>query len=170
MKKTILVNLMPKGRFSVGGYYNRASNAWLRFDISLDKCEGQDYSSLESISTYSFSMCGSADKNSSGDQGIERLIDEYGVRIPPDQANDIYHLLDIWRRYHLNNMHPGTLKQERAIESWEKREVGYSYTAASDYLKSIGLYKDRGYKYGTGWLICPIPAYEVKFIIDLHSI
>lgn len=72
--------------------------------------------------------------------------------------NTIYRL---WKLYHLNNMHAGTRKQENALKQKFGGVDANRYTEQCDYLKSINLYNDNGYKFGTGWLKEEIPASDV---------
>lgn len=98
---------------------------------------------------------------------------------------------DLWKKYHLNNMHTGTPEQEKAVEEWKAQENCrsllsfsdiYDYEKDCDYLKSIGLYEvpistidkdvnpqfidcEKGtYKYGYGWLKERIPEEDVQRI------
>ena len=48
----------------------------------------------------------------------------------------------------------GTREQSQVIEKWlDNKDIRYDYTLACEYLKSIGLYEVRGYKYGHAWLV-----------------
>lgn len=90
-----------------------------------------------------------------------------------------------WNEYHLNDLNAGTPKQTAAIKQW-KLINKYDYTAACEYLKSIGLYEDfeidglacaggfpedvlsgkRGYRYGESRIFRPIPA---EIIAEIES-
>lgn len=59
-----------------------------------------------------------------------------------------------WKKWHLNDMHAGTERQEQALED---AGVRGDYTKCCDYLESIGLLCDNGYKFGTSWLKREIP-------------
>ena len=61
-------------------------------------------------------------------------------------------LIDIWKQWHLNDMNAGTVKQTEALKDFKG-----DYTAQCEYLKSVGLYDDDGYKYGTAWLKRGLP-------------
>ena len=80
-------------------------------------------------------------------------------------------ILDIWDRWHLNDLHAGTKKQEEAVKEWRKKNKisGWAYEREVKYLKSIGLYEDRGYKYGKEWLYEPLPNEVIKFINNLKG-
>ena len=89
-----------------------------------------------------------------GGQCLDELKDKYeSVRNNP-KFKQVYQW---WKAWHLNDMHAGTEKQESAlIEHFgdENRD----YTEQCEYLESIGLLEDNGYKYGTAWLKREIPA------------
>lgn len=72
----------------------------------------------------------------------------------------------LWTDYHLNDMCAGTIKQEAAL-----KEHGYSgsYTDDCNYLESIGLLVDDGYKYGSAWLYREIPDNVLQEIEDLFE-
>lgn len=77
----------------------------------------------------------------------------------PEIANDpkFKQIYSWWKRYHLNNMHAGTEKQESALD--ERFGDKYpDYTEQCAYLEKIGLLYDFGYKYGTSWLKREIPS------------
>ena len=83
-----------------------------------------------------------------------------------------------WKLYHLNGMHAGTPEQEKAVKDhFQETGERYDYTAAVDYLKSIGLhtvnftgktigreYINESYTYGHGWIINDIPESDLKAI------
>jgi len=74
----------------------------------------------------------------------------------------------LWKLYHLNDMHAGTVKQEQALDDAKKSGVKiYSYDDSCKYLESIGLLEDDGYKYGSAWLYRQIPDDDYKEILEL---
>lgn len=80
---------------------------------------------------------------------------------------DFNTIRDMWKKYHLNDMHAGTEKQESALEKKFGNRNASDYDKHVEYLKSVGLYEDNGYKYGTGWLKRDIPTNDLKKIKDL---
>ena len=115
-----------------------------------------------------------------------QCLDEMYNRVPALQTNqlfcEIYHL---WKKYHLNDMHPGTAKQEailqqqinalrallaRAGEPYENI-TSFSYTEAVNRLTTAGYYIDtyqgKPYKYGQGFTLREIPEVIVKRIIEI---
>ena len=83
-------------------------------------------------------------------------------------------LVDLWHRYHLNDMKAGTKGQEKAINDWLKfTKSSYDYTKVCEYLKSINMYQvvhnGKQYKYGHGWLTEILPSNieeETKAVCD----
>jgi hypothetical protein len=74
----------------------------------------------------------------------------------------------LWKLYHLNDMHAGTVKQENALDDAKKSGIKIcSYDDSCKYLESIGLLVDDGYKYGSSWLYREIPEEDLKEIISL---
>lgn len=100
-----------------------------------------------------------------GGQCFEELI--------PFISDYAFHeIVRLWRRYHLNNMHAGTPKQEAEVKRWLDGRR-YDYPAAREHLREVGLltveHNGKPYTYGTGWLYEPIPATdlaEIRYIID----
>jgi hypothetical protein len=93
-------------------------------------------------------------------------LDELKEYINTPLFNEIYRL---WKLYHLNGMNAGTPIQSKAIENWESMGNTYDYNKACEYLKSIGLYNDEGYVYGTSWLYREIPANDLNKIKALFN-
>lgn len=99
--------------------------------------------------------------------GGQCLDDEYFKEASKRSAL-VRKVVELWERYHLNDMHAGTEKQEDFLEKHFKdnpNERGYK--ASCDALDKAGLLVDDGYKYGTNWLFRPIPE---KALDDIHLI
>lgn len=76
----------------------------------------------------------------------------------------------LWKLYHLNDLHAGTKKQEEALKQKFGGVNANIYTEQCEYLKSINLYDDNGYKFGTGWIKEEIPAndlQEIKRLLEM---
>ena len=69
-----------------------------------------------------------------------------------------------WRKYHLNDMHAGTPKQEEALNKAGITNWADDYDICRKYLESIGLLYDNGYKFGSAWLKEEIPANDLQDI------
>lgn len=76
-----------------------------------------------------------------------------------------------WKNYHLNDSNPGTEKQMAALKEAEKQEPNkyWDYEACCNYLKSINLYEDNGYKYGHGWIYKEIPQETLNEMVAFMS-
>jgi hypothetical protein len=59
-------------------------------------------------------------------------------------------ILEYWKKWHLNDMHAGTPKQEKLVKEYTKKH-SYDYTAICEFLNENNLLYDNGYKYGTAW-------------------
>jgi hypothetical protein len=74
----------------------------------------------------------------------------------------------LWKNYHLNDMHAGTIEQEQAIAEWVANGNKYDYNTICEHLQSIGLYEvevdGKPYKYGHGWLYRAIPEDDLSLI------
>lgn len=96
-------------------------------------------------------------------------------------------IYDLWKKYHLNNLHAGTKEQEdilkEAVKTRELEEYGANYKEKCDYLESKDMLYDKKYlvekkqadgtikrvpyKYGTGWLKEEIPEGDLLRIKSL---
>jgi hypothetical protein len=70
----------------------------------------------------------------------------------------------IWAEWHLNDMKAGTPKQTEALKG-----KNLDYDKAVEYLKSINLYEDNGYKYGSAWLKVEVPQDVIDFLEALPN-
>ncbi|CAM3441198.1 hypothetical protein [Helicobacter labetoulli] len=128
-----------------------------------------------------FSVCGSiwnhlhTDIYSGGqnDETIRALIKEGELSASPL----LLEILELWDKYHLNDLKPGTPEQEEAVQQgWElgaiKRFQKESfYEQACAYLKSVGLYEvqynGKPYRYGSAWIYSSIPPKDLKRIKEI---
>jgi len=93
-------------------------------------------------------ICGEIKRSYSGQcrEEIKKYI------VAPRQNFD--RIIEIWEKYHLNDMHAGTPKQEQFIKEHIQT---HDYKTICEELQKAGLYEDNGYRYGSGWLYEPIP-------------
>lgn len=78
---------------------------------------------------------------------------------------DVNRLCDIWDRWHLNGLNAGT-QEQRPVAN------GHGYDATCNALKAAGLLVDRGYTYGSAWLLERLPeeiVAEVKALCQRLS-
>lgn len=115
-----------------------------------------------------------------------QCFDDLLIDFPELKQNEVFmEVYDLWKNYHLNDMHPGTPEQEKAIEEWKAQGHKYDYKENCEYLKSINLYevpvstidleanpkyadsKEKTYKYGHDWLKETIPDKDIARIESL---
>lgn len=94
------------------------------------------------------------------------LIDE----VPNEDFSDLRKILELWERWHCNELNPGSDRQRAAIEKFEA-EFGKNlkYDEVCEFLKLIDLYEDRGYKYGHAWLYEKVPNEVIKELASLFE-
>ncbi len=97
-----------------------------------------------------------------------QILDEL---LPYLASNDLFMIIFIWwKKYHLNDMHAGTTRQEEKLKAQEKLFPGCfdsdisksSYEKQCEFLKESGMYEDNGYEYGSSWLYEEIPEDILK--------
>lgn len=85
-------------------------------------------------------------------------------RFDVEGFTEVYNL---WRTYHLNDMHAGTPEQEEALKNCKSHD----YTERCEYLQAHGLYEvehdGKPYKYGYSWLYEEIPANVLNRIKEI---
>ena len=85
----------------------------------------------------------------SGGQCLDAIRELWGPVLPPDVAR----VIELWERWHMNGLKAGTAKQEEALKDCPHK----NYTDACVFLRGLGLYEDRGYRYGSSWLVEELP-------------
>jgi len=110
-------------------------------------------------------------------------INEY----PTIHNNETFAVIyKMWKKYHLNDMHAGTERQETALKEAIKNgklPKHSDYTEQCEYLKTINLLDDEEYlvpkqqrdgsvehvpyRYGSGWLYREIPEADLEIIRNL---
>lgn len=138
----------------------------ITFEVELYEVSNViDFETLQKTTGYTLSICGAIRKGGVSCQ-MRDYIRGYRSRVRDEDLSTFNFLLEVWGKYHLNDLKAGTKVQEEALRNAGMYEH-YDYTKACDYLKSIGLYEDRGYKYGHGWLFEPLPQEIADKIIAL---
>ena len=127
----------------------------------------KDWETLEEKRMYVFSASAHAPRH--WGQCLDYIHEDIEQFMTPDELKALYRrIYEVWREYHLNDLQSGTKTQTEALTK-ELHRVDH-YTEACEYLKSINLLEDRGYKYGTGWLCKEIPADIVEEILTWVNI
>jgi len=154
--------------------------------------EKRDYITLQPVQDVPrISICGhiwnaTRTDHACGGQCTDTIREFYG-HIPKVQR-----ILELWDVWHLNDMKGGTQAQLAVIDAYKlaladavtgltgadavvnvdrlKKQFGVDYyKTACDVLKRAGLYVDRGYTYGNGWLIAVPPVEVIEELKSLFS-
>ncbi len=180
------VALTSKAKRNVGGLELR-----IGFECQGDG-EKRDYITLQpvkdvpriSICGHIWNACGT--DWATGGQCTDTIREYYG-HIPKVQR-----ILELWDVWHLNDMKSGTQAQLAVVDAYKlalsdavtgltgadavvnvdrlRKMFGVDYyKTACDVLKRAGLYIDRGYTYGHGWLIAVPPAEVIEELKSLFS-
>lgn len=166
------VDLPYKRTISLGkiAYYGKSKSNEVDVKVEVRvKEKARNWETLEEVENVpELSMSGGIWNNRKTDTYTTgQMLDELPKLFPGNSK--IKRLVEIWEQYHLNDLRAGTKKQTEALNAWADRPKGFSYTEDSEYLKSIGLYDDRGYKYGHGWLYQPLPESIIKETIEIAN-
>jgi len=83
---------------------------------------------------------------------------------------ELNRLLKIWDEWHLNDMKPGTIRQEKRIkEKAIQNKPQDFYLHCRQLLEKENLLIDNGYEYGSQWLFAPLPDDVIKFLNEFPS-
>ena len=93
---------------------------------------------------------------------INDLFKEYRI-----DKSTLFSILDIWDRWHLNNLRAGTRGQNVLVKYYIRRVGYYKYEEVCKFLESKGLLYDRGHKYGSKWLYEPLPQDVIDYLKSL---
>ena len=131
------------------------------FSCTLD-IEIKDKNSFKSLSIVGTYFTGKkllkSDKNM---LGFGQIHDEVQEIIPA-------RLYEIWKRWHLNDMRPGTFVQEEILRQAKASGVEINnYDEACNYLQRFDAYVDEGYKYGSRWLKEELPQEVIDYVCAL---
>lgn len=122
----------------------------------------RDWETLEEKRMYVFSA--SAHVIGMWGQCLNYIHENAEQYMIPEEKKALYgRIYEVWKEYHLNELQSGTKIQTEALTKELHRADHYK--EACEYLGSIGLLEDRGYKYGRGWLCKQIPKDIVAEIL-----
>lgn len=163
--KNLLIGVNPHGH-----------NVYLSLEIEKVSGKKNKFTTdLEPISEYStLSICGEEKIGreiiSCGQilDDVKKEIDSY-KRLKIDRSV-LLRIIEIWEEWHLNDLRAGTTKQQAVVKEWESEGNKYNFTKASELLDKKGLLYDKAYKYGSSWLVDPLPENIEKEIKELFNI
>jgi hypothetical protein len=134
-------------------------------ELNIRECHHEQLSvNLEPVqSYYTVSLTGNIGKHCFG-----QINDELSMMVKRGylKVKGLDRIVKIWDRWHLNDLQAGTTKQRIELAKYKKTGWKYNYTEARDYLDCQGLLIDRGYRYGTRWLVEPAPKGLVTWLIE----
>ena len=134
------------------------------FEIELRQNKGnyRNYETLENIKDpLELSICGAYRLGGCSCQNLKTILG-YADRVKAEDIKLFLSVCNIWELYHLNTLQVGTRKQEEEIK---RRFSSYpGYDEACKYLEDQNLLIDRGYKYGSSWLVKALPVEIVNLI------
>lgn len=94
-----------------------------------------------------------------------QILDELCHYIKSEKFRTIHQM---WKKYHLNNLHAGTKEQEELLTEVSSIK---SFDEKRTYLKERGMYEviynGKPYRYGSGWIYYGIPEDDLKTIREL---
>jgi hypothetical protein len=165
MEKTIF-----KNEIKIGTLENRTIK--LKLKITQVIGEQKLSTNLQEITGYkTISITGNI-RNWNAGQIQDTLRKEINNIIFCEKYNKkfLLNILEIWDKFHLNDLKAGTIKQENCINEYLKaNKKQYDYELACLILRGNCLYVDRGYKYGDAWLLQVISEKTLNNIINLFK-
>ena len=193
MSKTIFKSKRQFGRINLEGTTTRRFYG-VSIELTLNK-ESLPYSGTVDLQSASgpyvnVSITGSIGEVSGGQ--CQDTIRQFYPLCQPDDGNleDLLRICALWDRWHLNGMNAGTSNQRACLaaaqaqfeslrkagklqdvpdhaEPWQLSSDGSHYTWVQEILEAAGLLYDRGYKYGSAWLVEIVP---VGVLLELCSL
>ena len=105
---------------------------------------------------------------------LRRLLDE-GKLTPVNMSKEEFRkLLDVWDRWHLNDVRAGTPRQleviDQHIDETQYKTYDGHYEKSLAILSDYKLRKDGGYEYGSAWLYEPLPQDVIDFVNEYRTI
>jgi hypothetical protein len=117
---------------------------------------------LNDIQEY-YTVSFSANSRNFGGQCYDIILDDDSLKIIDKEQ--VKRIIELWKKYHLNNLNAGCVEQTAAVEEFKKSNK-YDYNAVCEYLKKKNLHSIGGYEYGTKWLINPLSEKDILLIIE----
>ena len=103
----------------------------------------------------------------------EALVKHDFVPVYPLDYQEMRKLLDVWKKWHLNDTKAGTEKQEKIIdEHMDDQKYAHLdkfYDRKIEILKDNNLVVDNGIVFGKNWYYQPLPDDVVKFVREIQE-
>jgi hypothetical protein len=142
------------------GYVRGGERTIIKCEIKLVTGDNhtRNYDTLETVTDpyYTVSFTGEVGK------------DEYGqinlYHTPSEMSENLKEIFSIWDNYHLNDLQDGTKTQQAYLKQF-RSTLGYDKSC--QLLQNAGIYEDRGYRFGSGWLLKVLTVQEINYIKSL---
>lgn len=105
---------------------------------------------------------------------LKKQLSAGNLKLDDDiDKDDFRKFLDIWDKWHLNDMNAGTIKQMELVndhidDDKYKNEKDW-YDKAVAILEDNNLLEDDGYRFGSKWLYNPLPKDVIVFVSDFQN-
>jgi len=139
-----------------------------KITIEISKVEdvkSLDFETLETLNSY-YTLSIVGDTKNYSCQCQNNIKEDLEKFKSPKLLTEI---LNVWDRWHLNDLQAGTKTQTEYLNDLIKDGWTWSYDKACNELTKAELYEDRGYKYGTKWLVEQLHKEEIDKIIELFE-
>jgi hypothetical protein len=166
-RQTVVKKTLQLGK--VDGYDNGRKSCALEVTIEIrqvDPREGQRDIDLNHVTTPFYELSITADVWNNRKTDIIMGGQMYDALTKFAPTKRVKRIVELWKRYHLNAMNAGTRLQSELLATYPPDER-YDYTTACKRLADNDLYIDRGYAYGSAWLVEFLP---VDVIIELAEL
>ncbi len=128
----------------------------VKLELTIKKKSGKDYKTMKTGTFDVLSISGDSAQRTKGRPRWDSAGQIYdSIEMPTPNLKKI---ITIWKKWHLNDLTAGSKRQEDALNKWRGRPKGWSYDEDVQFLKKKRLYNDKGYKYGSAWLVRPLPS------------
>lgn len=167
IKQTVINKTLQLGK--VDGYGNGRKSCALEVTIKIrqfDPREGKRDIDLNPVTTSYFELSIVADVWNSRRTDVIMCGQMYDELLKLNRSPRVRRIVELWRRWHLNDLKAGTRLQDECLATYPKDDR-YDYTIACKRLADNDLYIDRGYAYGSAWLVELLPT---DVIIELAQL
>jgi len=146
------------------GISNKSKKMYVELTINQEsETREKQTTTLETITAYkSLSITGTNGQNREETADINNYKELFVSQ------EDLQTIINIWEKWHLNDLKAGTEKQQAFIKEWEQNNK-YEYSAVCEALKKAELYEDNNYKYGHAWLVNPLPEEVITEITSIFE-
>ncbi|MCV0393682.1 MAG: hypothetical protein K5790_10410 [Nitrosopumilus sp.] len=104
---------------------------------------------------------------------LREQFEKGNIKVNGISDEEFRKLLDVWDRWHLNDLNAGTKKQESIIDEHindsKYAHLDEFYDRKVQILKDNDAYVDNGYQWGSAWLYEPLPDDIIDFVKHIQK-